>query len=72
MERWSRLCGIFEVSAPLPALDAQLPRRGDPAEDRLQVRLEESRRTLSRLLSVADKLAPVAAAPGFQGATDRG
>ncbi|CAE7258234.1 ADL1 [Symbiodinium sp. CCMP2456] len=53
---------LREVSVPLPALEEELRhRRGDAAgEERLQALLADSRRTLARLLAVADKLAPVA------------
>ena len=49
---------------PLPAMEEELRhRRGDAAaEERLQALLADSRRTLARLLAVADKLAPVAVA----------
>ena len=54
----------LQVSGPLPALEEELRhRRGDAAgEERLQALLADSRRTLARLLAVADKLAPVAVA----------
>lgn len=53
---------LREVSVPLPAMEEELRhRRGDAAaEERLQALLADSRRTLARLLAVADKLAPVA------------